>query len=166
MNYYPNYNQFYTPGQSIQQNQQLPKVQPIEQQYNQFSQPNQFIQPQPIYKQQIGLQGKSVDSIDVVKAMDIPLDGSTSYFPLADGSAIVTKQLQADGSSKTIVYKPVDEKETNSVPKYITEEELEERIKNVDNDYIKDDIKELKRKVEDLAEDINTINKDIKKRKD
>ena len=28
------------------------------------------------------------------------------------------------------------------------------------------DIKEIKRKVEDLAEDINTINKDIKKRKD
>lgn len=165
MNYYPNYNQFYTPGQSIQQNQQLPKVQPIEQQYNQFAQPNQFIQPQSVYKT-LGLQGKSVDSIDVVKAMDIPLDFSISYFPLTDGSAIVTKQLQTDGTSKTVVYKPVDEKETNSVPKYITEEELEERIKNVDNDYIKDDIKELKRKVEDLAEDINTINKDIKKRKD
>lgn len=165
MNYYPNYNQFYTPGQSIQQNQQLPKVQPIEQQYNQFAQPNQYIQPQSVYKI-LGLQGKSVDSIDVVKAMDIPLDFSISYFPLTDGSAIVTKQLQTDGTSKTVVYKPVDEKETNSVPKYITEEELEERIKNVDNDYIKDDIKELKRKVEDLAEDINTINKDIKKRKD
>lgn len=165
MNYYPNYNQFYTPGQSIQQNQQLPKVQPIEQQYNQFAQPNQYIQPQSVYKT-LGLQGKSVDSIDVVKAMDIPLDFSISYFPLTDGSAIVTKQLQTDGTSKTVVYKPVDEKETNSVPKYITEEELEERIKNVDNDYIKDDIKELKRKVEDLAEDINTINKDIKKRKD
>lgn len=161
---YPNYNQFY--GQSMQQLQQMqmPKTQPMEQ-FQQYT-PPQYTQPQPIYKQQIGLQGKSVDSIDVVKAMDIPLDGSTSYFPLADGSAIVTKQLQADGSSKTIVYKPVDDSEIKNVPKYITEEELEERIKNVDNDYIKDDIKELKRKVEDLAEDINTINKDIKKRKD
>ena len=36
------------------------------------------------------LLGKSVDNIDVVKAMDIPLDGSISYFPLTDGSAIVS----------------------------------------------------------------------------
>ena len=159
---YPNYNQFY--GQPMQQQMQIPKVQPMEQfqQYN----PSQYTQPQPLYKQQVGLQGKSVDSIDVVKAMDIPLDGSISYFPLADGTAIVTKQLQADGSSKTIVYKPIDEKEINNVPKYITEDELEERIKNIDNDDIKDDIKELKRKIEDLSEDINSINKDMKKRKD
>lgn len=40
------------------------------------------------------LQGKSIDNLEVVKAMDIPLDGSISYFPLVDGSAIVTKQLQ------------------------------------------------------------------------
>lgn len=159
---YPNYNQFY--GQPMQQQMQMPKVQPMEQ-FQQYT-PQQYSQPQPLYKQQVGLQGKSVDSIDVVKAMDIPLDGSISYFPLADGTAIVTKQLQADGSSKTIVYKPIDEKEVNNVPKYITEEELEERIKTVDNDDIKDDIKELKRKVEDLAEDINSINKDMKKRKD
>ena len=46
------------------------------------------------------LNGKSVDSLDVVKAMDIPLDGSISYFPLTDGSAIVSKQLQNDGTSK------------------------------------------------------------------
>ena len=55
------------------------------------------------------LLGKSVDNIDVVKATDIPLDGSISYFPLTDGSAIVTKQLQMDGTSKTIIYKPVKE---------------------------------------------------------
>ena len=159
---YPNYNQFY--GQPMQQQMQMPKVQPMEQ-FQQYT-PPQYTQPQTMYKQSVGLQGKSVDSIDVVKAMDIPLDGSISYFPLADGTAIVTKQLQADGSSKTIVYKPIDEKEVNNVPKYITEEELEERIKNVDNDDIKDDIKELKRKVEDLVEDVNSINKDMKKRKD
>lgn len=159
---YPNYNQFY--GQPMQQQMQMPKVQPMEQ-FQQYT-PQQYTQPQPLYKQQVGLQGKSVDSIDVVKAMDIPLDFSISYFPLTDGSAIVTKQLQTDGTSKTVVYKPIDESETKNVPKYITEEELEERIKTVDNDDIKDDIKDLKRKVEDLTEDINSINKDMKKRKD
>ena len=49
------------------------------------------------------LLGKSVDNIDVVKATDIPLDGSISYFPLTDGSAIVSKQLQNDETRKIIV---------------------------------------------------------------
>ena len=154
-NYYPNYNQFY--GQM-----QMPKManaQPM-----QSVQPMQTMeqyQPQQIYKQ-IGLQGKSVDSIDVVKAMDIPLDGSVSYFPLVDGTAIVTKQLQADGTSKTVVYKPIEDKEIANVPTYITKEDLDKEIKKVDNSSIKDDIKTLKRKIEDLSEDL----KDIKKGKD
>ena len=154
-NYYPNYNQFY--GQM-----QMPKMQPT--QPVQPVQPMQTMeqyQPQQIYKQ-IGLQGKSVDSIDVVKAMDIPLDGSVSYFPLVDGTAIVTKQLQADGTSKTVVYKPIEDKEIANVPKYITKEDLDKEIKKVDNSSIKDDIKTLKRKIEDLSEDL----KDIKKGKD
>ena len=73
-------------------------------------QPN-YQQPiyQPMYQVPIsqptsnGLLGKLVDSVDVVKSMDIPLDGSVSYFPLTDGSAIVSKQLQADGTS-TVSY--------------------------------------------------------------
>ena len=51
--------------------------------------------------------------------MDIPLDGRVCYFPLTDGSAIVTKQVQSDGTSKTVVYKPVEENKKES-PKYVT----------------------------------------------
>lgn len=160
MNYYPSYNQFY--GQTIPQG--MPKMQPmqpVEQQFPQYS------QTQQVYKQPVGLQGKSVDSIEVVKAMDIPLDGSVSYFPIADGTAIVTKQLQQDGSSKTIVYKPVIEEETEeSLPKYITVEELDESLKKVDNSTLKDEIKNLKRQLEDLTEDMKDINEKIRKRKD
>ena len=158
MNYYPSYNQFY--GQTIPQG--MPKtqpMQPVEQQFPQYS------QTQQIYRQPVGLQGKSVDSIEVVKAMDIPLDGSISYFPIADGTAIVTKQLQQDGSSKTIVYKPVIEEETEeSLPKYITVEELDESLKKVDNSSLKDEIKNLKRQLEDLTEDMKDINEKIRKR--
>lgn len=167
MNYYPNYNQFYTTGQSIQQNQQLPKVQPIEQQYNQFAQPNQFIQPQSVYKT-LGLQGKSVDSIDVVKAMDIPLDFSISYFPLTDGSAIVTKQLQTDGTSKTVVYKPIDTENSEDTLKYITEDKFKDFIIENENSVkdFKNDMKEIKRQVEDITSDISDIKKSIKDRKE
>ena len=156
MNFYPNYNQFY--GQPMQQ--VIPKQQPMEQQYPQYN------QPQPVYKQPVGLQGKSVDSIDVVKAMDIPLDGTISYFPLTDGTAIVTKQLQQDGSSKTIVYKPIEQDAEDKAPKYITIEELDESMKKIDNSSLKDEIKTIKRQLEDLTEDMKDVNEKIRKRKD
>ena len=95
-----------------------------------------------------GLSGKLVDSIDVVKAIDIPLDGTISYFPLTDNSAIVTKQLQTDGTSKTVVYKPVDNKTTEV--KYVTQEDVDKAIKKIDLSDIKDDIKTLKKQVKDL----------------
>lgn len=95
-----------------------------------YTQPRyQPIEPQYVTQQPKGLLGKSVDSVDVVKAIDIPLDGSVSYFPLTDGSAIVTKQLQMDGTSKIMVYKPlIEQKET---VKTISYEEFEELRKEV-----------------------------------
>lgn len=95
-----------------------------------------------------GLSGKLVDSIDVVKAMDISLDGSINYFPLTDNSAIVTKQLQTDGTCKIVVYKPVDNKTTDV--KYVTQEDVDKAIKKIDLSDIKDDIKTLKKQVKDL----------------
>lgn len=51
---------------------------PFQPQFNRMQQPMYSMPQQPIPQQpiinNIGLQGKSVDSIDVVKAMDIPLD--------------------------------------------------------------------------------------------
>lgn len=98
------------------------------------------------------LNGKQVDSIDVVKAMDIPMDGTISYFPIADGSSIVTKQLQMDGTSKITIYKPVVE-DKKDLPKYITPDELKEAINGIDLSDIedlKDDIKDLKKELKDL----------------
>lgn len=102
--------------------------------------PNRFqapVQPQFMDNIQqitkpVGLLGKSVDSVEVVKAMDIPLDGSISYFPLTDGTAIVTKQLRTDGTSKTIVYRPVTEEEKET-PKYVTFDEFNKTIKKLED---------------------------------
>ena len=121
----------------------------------QFTQPQS--QPLQQFKQPIGLQGKSVDSLDVVKAIDIPLDGSVSYFPLVDGSAIITKQLQQDGTSKMVIYKPIENEKPEAQPKYITAEEMNEAIKNIDNKDVKDlkdEIKTIKRQIRNLAEEI------------
>lgn len=131
-------------------------------------QPQPQVQPQqvPQYNTIVGLQGKSVDSIDVVKAMDIPLDFSVSYFPLTDGSAIITKQMQTDGTSKIVVYKPTEEKESEKKVEYITNEQFDDAMKKVDNKDLKDEIKIMKRQIEDLTEDMKEISKDLKKRKD
>lgn len=105
-----NYNPYYG-----QQTYTQPRYQPME--------------PQYLTQQPKGLLGKSVDSVDVVKAIDIPLDGSVSYFPLTDGSAIVTKQLQMDGTSKIMVYKPIIEQKEEV--KTISYKEFEELRKEV-----------------------------------
>lgn len=115
---------------------QLQRTQPMEPQYPQYN-TNNFTKP-------VGLLGKSVDSIDVVRAMDIPLDGSISYFPLTDGSAIVTKQLQNDGTSKTVVYKPTTE--GSHVTKYLTSDDLTR---------IEDDIQKLKDNLKSITDTLN-----------
>jgi hypothetical protein len=84
------------------------------------------------------LQGKVVDNLDVVKAIDIPLDGSTSYFPLADGTAIVSKQLQQDGTSKILVYRPGTDKVEQV--KYITESDF---------NTLKEELENLKKQIEE-----------------
>ena len=100
------------------------------------------------------LQGKSIDNLEVVKAMDIPLDGSISYFPLVDGSAIVTKQLQQDGTSKITIYKPIEAEEPITT-KYATIEDIEAQIKNIkipDMKPLQDEIKTLKKQIRILLD--------------
>ena len=109
--------------------------------------------PTPInMTKQNSLLGKSVDNIDVVKAMDIPLDGSISYFPLTDGTAIVSKQLQIDGTSKMVVYKPVETEGKESI-KFATLEDIEEAISEIDLSDIqdlKDEIKDIKKQLKEF----------------
>ena len=134
------------------------RIQPMEQQNQPYTSPLQNpMQNSPLQNRQF-LNGKSVDSIDVVKAMDIPLDGSISYFPIADGSAIVTKQLQTDGTSKTIVYRPVNE-EKKDTPVYVTMPELEKTISELDFgniEDIKDELKEVKKELKELKNKIKS----------
>lgn len=158
MNYYPNYGmgQFYSP----QMQQQMQRFQPMEQpQYT-----PQAVQPQPqpqAYKQTIGLQGKSVDSIDVVKAMDIPLDGTVSYFPLTDGSAIVSKQLQMDGTSKTVVYEPVKSDEKEKQVNNNINEEFINKLKQ-DNVSLKEGMNSIKNQIQDISKNFDRLFEEMK----
>jgi hypothetical protein len=85
--YYPY--QYQQPRYDLQQNQPL---------FNQ----QQNIQPQ----QQAGLNGKVVQAVEQITANDVPMDGSVAVFPKQDMSEIYTKSWNADGTIRTIVYKP------------------------------------------------------------
>ena len=118
-----------------------------------FNTQPQQVPPTPM-RYNAGLQGKSIDNLEVVKAMDIPLDGSISYFPLVDGTAIVTKQLQQDGTSKITIFKPIEAEESTSV-KYATIEDIENRINNIkmpDMKPLQDEIKTLKKQIRILLD--------------
>ena len=119
-------------------------------------------QMQNAYQKPLGLQGKTVDNIEVVKATDIPLDGSISYFPLVDGSAIITKQLQADGTSRMVVYKPIETKQPKQVEvqeTYITEKELDEKLSKLDNKELKEEIEKMKKQIKDLMSNTTSTKK-------
>lgn len=124
----------------------------FQQMVNQPTQPQPYIPTiQPI-NNPTSLLGKAVESIDVVKAMDIPFDGSISYFPLTDGSAIITKQLQTDGTSKMVVYKPAQEDKKDAV-KFATLEDIENAINDLDLSDIqdlRDDVKEIKKQLKEF----------------
>lgn len=57
--------------------------------------------------------GKIVDSLEVVKATDIPMDGNIYYFPKADGTEIFSKQWQSNGTTKILTFKPILNGEPN-----------------------------------------------------
>lgn len=80
-------------------NQYVPQPQP--QQF--LSQP---IQPQPQVQQSQSLNGKIVDSEDVVKATEVPI-GGYGIFPKADLSEIYIKSWNNNGTTSVITFKPI-----------------------------------------------------------
>lgn len=116
--------------------------------------------PQMALNRQNILYGKQVDSLEVVKAIDIPLDGSISYFPLANGSAIVTKQLQQDGTSKITIYEPKTQKEDM---KFATIEDIDKRLEKLgfsEIDDLKEDLSDLKREFKEIKSKLKTKKED------
>ena len=104
---YPNPNYF--------QYMQPPQINPYMQRVEQLQQYQQAIQPQ----NQFSTLGKMVESIEMVKATDIPMDGNMYYFPKADGSELYSKQWLANGQTRILTFKPVlDDEPNNSATEY------------------------------------------------
>ena len=101
-------------------NCQMPMQNPYMERMAQLQQYQQSLQ-QPIVptqtpvSNQMSALGKMVDSIDVVKATDIPMDGNTYYFPKADGTEVYCKQWLQNGTTRILTFKPFFEDNTNNV---------------------------------------------------
>ena len=79
--------------------------------YAPYQQIQQRFQPQEQYpvmqnQQAIGLNGRIVQVVENINANEVPMDGSMAFFPKQDLSEIYVKGWNADGTIKTIVYKP------------------------------------------------------------
>ena len=111
-------------------NFQMPTQQPINQYYQQPYMQNPYMQRmenlqqfQQAIQPQAQMQGannftplgKIVDSVDIVKATDIPMDGSMYYFPKADGSMVFGKQWLANGQTRILTFKAILDEEGNNL---------------------------------------------------
>ncbi len=117
----PNYQQYYS--QYAQQNRM-----PEQQNFNQ----NIGIQAVP-YQQNQGIAGKMIAELSQITANDVPMDGSVAFFPKQDLSEVYAKSWNADGTIRTVTYKPVldNEPKTASEPEKIKCDLSEESAQNI-----------------------------------
>ena len=111
--------QYQNPSFYGQQQFMQPQFNPYLQRMENLQQFQQAIQPmsptQMSGTNQFNPFGKIVESMDMVKVADIPMDGNMYYFPKADGTEIYSKQFMPNGQTRILIFKPVSESEPNDV---------------------------------------------------
>lgn len=116
---YPNYSQMNNPYAQMNNMYAQPNN-PYADRMNFLQNYQQSLQ-QPVVPTQMSVAnqmsalGKMVDSIDVVKATDIPMDGNAYYFPKADGTEVYCKQWLQNGTTRILTFKPVFDDNPNNV---------------------------------------------------
>ena len=82
-----------------------------------YSQPALQQYQQPSYMQQAvqRINGRVVQSADMITANDVPMDGSVAFFPTQDLSEIYAKSWDANGKIVTRLFKPVLADNTNKL---------------------------------------------------
>lgn len=106
MNYYPYF------MNALQYGTQYPTLTTPQMQVPQSTSPLQSLQQLP---QPQGLNGKIVDSEDVVKATEVPI-GGYGIFPKADLSEIYIKSWNNNGTTSVITFKPVMPEPSAAMP--------------------------------------------------
>lgn len=138
-NYYPMYQNSY--GQQMQNpymQQRMDNLQQFQQAIN---------QPQMAQNQFTPL-GKMVESIDIVKVTDIPMDGNMYYFPQADGQAIYGKKFLPNGQTQILTFKPILDDNPNTLSQ--NEEKFDFGVFNELTDTFKEQLNSLTDKIDKI----------------
>ena len=134
-------------------NYQMPMQNPYMERMAQLQQYQQSLQ-QPLaptqtpVSNQMSALGKMVDSLDVVKATDIPMDGNAYYFPKADGTEVYCKQWLQNGTTRILTFKPVLEDNPNNVSS--DTEKLKISLSDEVTDVFMKRFDELEKRIDDL----------------
>lgn len=96
------YPQYYNPLAQVQ-NRAIDYQQNMPNTYQQ----NQIVQ---------GINGKIIAEMSQITANDVPMDGSVAFFPKQNLSEVYAKSWNADGTIRTVTYKPVLDNEPKNVP--------------------------------------------------
>ena len=113
---------------------------------------------QPPYMQQAAqrINGRVVQSADMITANDVPMDGSVAFFPTQDLSEIYAKSWDANGKIVTRLFKPVSDS-YHSNPTQDTEKlkfDLSENVTEVFEkhfDTLFSKIEELEKKIDEKS---------------
>ena len=97
---------------------------------------------------QMSTIGKVVDSIDIVKATDIPMDGNSYYFPKADGTEVYCKQWLQNGTTRILTFKPVSEDNPSNLSS--DTEKLKISLSDEVTDVFMKRFDELEKRIDDL----------------
>lgn len=126
------------------------RAQVLQNMYNSQTYPmqQQSIQQTP----QNFLQGKVVDSKDVVKATDVPMDGSYYYFPKADGTEIYSKRWLPNGTTEISTYIPKFDSE--NVDTKMPDNSFDLEFKNE----IVDLLNNINGRIDNLEKSLNKVN--------
>lgn len=121
MNYYsPNY---YSGINYPYSNYPLPaQQQPLPQPVNPMQQQNNM---------NPALNGKIVDSEDIVKATEVPI-GGYGIFPKADLSEIYIKSWNNNGTTSIITFKPIVQEEPSVIPQQISNDEISKVLQKIE----------------------------------
>lgn len=151
----------------LQQNQQS---------YPQYYNPMAQVQNRPIdYQQNIpnnyqqnqivqGINGKMIAEINQITANDVPMDGSVAFFPKQDLSEVYAKSWNADGTIRTVTYKPVldNEPKMAAEPEKLKCDLSEESAQNIMNkfDEISDRLGQLEKSLQSQRKTSQSQRKD------
>lgn len=104
--------------------------------------------------------GKIVESVDIVKATDIPMDGNMYYFPKADGTEVYMKRWLPNGTTEIVSYKPfVENVEASNSHSEVTGIDATNLIQYLND--IQSDIKTLTDKVDRFNKPIKSNRKEV-----